>query len=101
MPPNADVSRIRHRFPNSNDDDAVGEETTARVTTIKHLAGTEVAIEGIIYDLTSFKHPGGDSILIFGGNDVTAQYKMIHPYHTRHHLEKMKIVGKVTDYVPE
>lgn len=26
---------------------------------------------------------------------------MIHPYHTGKHLEKMKMVGKVVDYVPE
>lgn len=37
-------------------------------------------------------------MLLFGGNDVTVQYKMIHPYHTQHHLEKMKKVGKVSDY---
>ena len=37
----------------------------------------------------------------FGGNDVTIQYKMIHPYHTGKHLEKMKMVGKVVDYVSE
>ena len=40
-------------------------------------------------------HPGGDSVLLFGGNDVTVQYKMIHPYHTSKHLEKMAVMGKI------
>jgi hypothetical protein len=30
---------------------------------------------------------------------VTIQYKMIHPYHTDKHFEKMKRVGKVADFV--
>jgi fatty acid desaturase (delta-4 desaturase) len=51
--------------------------------------------------LTNFHHPGGESINVFGGNDVTVQYKMIHPYHTSKHLEKMKRVGKVADFAPE
>ena len=93
MPPNADVNNLRNRFNNTapTDDDGA----TMSTTPLKSIKGTEVVIEGTIYDLTSFHHPGGDSILIFGGNDVTVQYKMIHPYHTRHHLEKMKAVGKV------
>ena len=55
----------------------------------------------LIYDIADFQHPGGESILLFGGNDVTLQYKMIHPYHTSKHLEKMKRVGKVPDYKSE
>ena len=46
-------------------------------------------------------HPGGESIEIFGGNDVAATYRMIHPYHTSKHLEKMEKVGTVADYVSE
>ena len=57
--------------------------------------------KGIIYDINSFHHPGGASIHVFGGNDVTVQYKMIHPYHTDKHLEKMAKVGKVADFVTE
>jgi len=107
MAPNADFSRLRNRFPkdhqlrdvdeNSDDDGA----TQQRITQIKNLSNTEVAIDGSIFDLTSFKHPGGDSVLLFGGNDVTIQYKMIHPYHTKKQVNKMKKVGIVTDYKPE
>ncbi len=103
MPPNADISRLRNRFGNddiANDSNAANDANsndaaTIPTTPLKSIKGTEVVIDGTIYDLTSFVHPGGDSILIFGGNDVTVQYKMIHPYHTRHHLEKMVAVGKV------
>ena len=76
-------------------------ETVERIGTLKGLRGDEVCIDGVIYDISSFDHPGGDSIKIFGGNDVTNQYKMIHPYHTAKHLEKMKAVGKVPDYAAE
>ena len=62
------------------------------------LGGTELVIDGVIYDIAQFQHPGGDSIQLFGGNDVTVQYKMIHPYHTRHHLQKMGTpVGTIPD----
>lgn len=100
MAPNADNSKLRQRF---NNDDAVlsgtgvDPATQTTVTKVKDIKSTEVVIDGTIYDLTSFKHPGGESVLLFGGNDVTVQYKMIHPYHTRHHLEKMKATGKVSD----
>eukprot|EP00594_Rhizosolenia_setigera_P016190 CAMPEP_0178956242 /NCGR_PEP_ID=MMETSP0789-20121207/10115_1 /TAXON_ID=3005 /ORGANISM="Rhizosolenia setigera, Strain CCMP 1694" /LENGTH=465 /DNA_ID=CAMNT_0020638089 /DNA_START=115 /DNA_END=1512 /DNA_ORIENTATION=+ len=104
MPPNADISRVRNRF-NKDADAALNEDDIATmqeyVIPMKKLKNTEVCIEGNIYDLTSFVHPGGDSVLLFGGNDVTIQYKMIHPYHTQHHLEKMKKVGKVSDYNAE
>ena len=43
-------------------------------------------------------------ILVFGGNDVTAQYKMIHHTHSNnyaHHLSKLTAVGTVSDFVPE
>ena len=97
MPPNADVSRLRQRFPNVSEEETNNDNqaTLATTTPLKSIRGTEVVIDGTIYDLTSFDHPGGDSVLIFGGNDVTVQYKMIHPYHTEHHLRKMKAVGKV------
>ena len=65
------------------------------------LKGHEMSIEGVIYDISDFDHPGGDTIKIFGGNDVTAHYKMIHPYHTSKHLEKLKQVGQVPNYKPE
>lgn len=93
MPPNARSSPLRQRFHHSNDSDAA----TTTVKLIKDIKPTEIVIDNIIYDLNSFQHPGGDSVFVFGGNDVTVQYKMIHPYHTSKHLEKMKAVGKVHD----
>eukprot|EP00535_Pseudo-nitzschia_heimii_P010006 CAMPEP_0197179426 /NCGR_PEP_ID=MMETSP1423-20130617/4380_1 /TAXON_ID=476441 /ORGANISM="Pseudo-nitzschia heimii, Strain UNC1101" /LENGTH=455 /DNA_ID=CAMNT_0042629337 /DNA_START=24 /DNA_END=1388 /DNA_ORIENTATION=- len=84
---------IVHSNPNS--------ETIERIVTLKGLANNEICIDGIIFDISSFEHPGGDSIKLFGGNDVTNQYKMIHPYHTAKHLEKMRLVGKIPDYAPE
>jgi fatty acid desaturase (delta-4 desaturase) len=95
MAPNANVSNLRNRFPNEADKDDQQDQATVSTTPLRSIKGTEVVIEGTIYDLKSFKHPGGDSVLLFGGNDVTVQYKMIHPYHTHHHLNKMKVVGKV------
>ena len=96
MAPNADISQLRNRFPNINDKDETNDQALQSTTTpLKSIKGTEVVINGTIYDLTSFDHPGGDTVLIFGGNDVTVQYKMIHPYHTEHHLRKMRAVGKV------
>jgi fatty acid desaturase (delta-4 desaturase) len=84
--------------------DAAATQSTAAdrlCASLKSLKPTEVAIDGIIYDLEGFDHPGGETILLFGGNDVTVQYKMIHPYHTDKHLLKMKRVGKVVDYISE
>jgi len=103
MPPNASSNILRNRLINSSD--AASDEYDAAIQpplrSIKRLSGTELAIDGIIYDIADFVHPGGEVIKFFGGNDVTIQYKMIHPYHTSKHLEKMKAVGKVVDYEPE
>jgi fatty acid desaturase (delta-4 desaturase) len=103
MPPDADKLRQRHTPAQgeSNAASTATEETTLRISTLKSLAPTEVVIDGVIYDIAEFDHPGGESIQIFGGNDVTVQYKMIHPYHTNKHLEKMKRVGTVPDYTSE
>ena len=93
MAPNA--SQLRQR---GNHSSALEDEATQPTTlSLKQIKSTEVVIDNVIYDLKSFKHPGGDSVLLFGGNDVTVQYKMIHPYHTAKHLEKMRVVGKVND----
>lgn len=75
--------------------------TEGRFSSLKALGGTEVVIDGVIYDISTFEHPGGESILVFGGNDVSVQYRMIHPYHTKKHLDKMKRVGVVPDYNSE
>ena len=104
MPPNADTSILRNRIANKiNAGELVDSDTATQSSfrSLKALKGTEVAIDGDIYDIADFGHPGGEVIKFFGGNDVTVQYKMIHPYHTGKHLEKMKMVGKVVDYEPE
>lgn len=104
MAPDAD--KLRQRVPvlgNNNDKSSAGTDaaTEQKVASLKALRPTEVVIDGVIYDIASFDHPGGDSIHVFGGNDATVQYKMIHPYHTKKHLEKMKRVGVVPDYFCE
>jgi len=99
MAPDAD--KLRQRKAASAEKNAGDAATQDRIATVKGLKGNEVAIEGVIYDITSFDHPGGSSIGIFGGNDVTIQYNMIHPYHTSKHLEKMKRVGIIPDYHSE
>ena len=106
MPPNASYPiSLRNRSLGTNNEDDLNRSDLAtlprQMETIKELQGNEIAIDGVVYDLTDFKHPGGDSIKIFGGNDVTIQYKMIHPYHTSKHLEKMKAVGSVAKYRKE
>ena len=107
MPPNADQSRLHNRLATKTGtvnarniaDDA--DSATQTVRTLKGLKGTEIAIDGVIYDIADFVHPGGEVVKFFGGNDMTVQYKMIHPYHTSKHLEKMKAIGKLADYKPE
>lgn len=104
MPPNANFTSLRQRRIQEKDEDQdeyVNDPTFRRMDTIKELRGNEIAIDGIVYDLTDFRHPGGNSIKIFGGNDVTVQYKMIHPSHTSKHLEKMKKIGTVATYKRE
>ena len=98
MPPDADTLRQRR---NAAVEQTATQATTERICALQHLKPTEVCIDGVIYDLSGFDHPGGESIHVFGGNDVTVQYKMIHPYHTDKHLQKMSRVGKVADYVAE
>lgn len=103
MPPNAHVGGIRSRGIVDNEvlDNVDDPSTESTLRSLKGLKGSEIAIEGNIYDINDFVHPGGEVIKFFGGNDVTVQYKMIHPHHTGKQLEKMKMVGKVVDYVPE
>ena len=110
MPPDADTLRQRKNTPQQhvlNGSNAVvsEQELTAndqqRLCSLSSLKTTEICIDGVIYDLQGFDHPGGESILLFGGNDVTVQYKMIHAYHTDKHLQKMRRVGKVVDYNSE
>ena len=102
MPPNVG-STLRNRIAEKSTIEESSDPATTKpaLRSLKRLNGTEVAIEGVIYDIADFVHPGGDAIKFFGGNDVTVQYKMIHPYHTNKHLEKMKVVGVAADYEPE
>jgi len=101
MAPDAD--RLRQRRTKELDDvaDSNATEERLRISTLKGIGETEIVIDGAIYDIKAFNHPGGESILLFGGNDVTETYKMIHPYHTSKHLEKMKRVGTVPDWSSE
>lgn len=97
MPPDAEKVRQRKLIPEATNH-STHPVVQERICSVKDLKSNEVCIDGSIYDLTDFDHPGGDAIQVFGGNDVTVQYKMIHPYHTGKHLEKMKRIGKVTDF---
>jgi fatty acid desaturase (delta-4 desaturase) len=99
MPPDAD--QLRQRKAHQLEDKLDAAATQERICSLKSLSGNEICIEGVIYDISNFDHPGGETIKIFGGNDVTVKYKMIHPYHTAKHLEKMQRVGKVTDWSSE
>jgi fatty acid desaturase (delta-4 desaturase) len=101
MAPDAD--RLRQRRTKELDAIANSDATepVLRIATLKTLGETEIVIDGGIYDLKNFNHPGGESVMMFGGNDCTVQYKMIHPYHTKKHLEKMERVGTVPDYNSE
>jgi len=101
MAPDAD--RLRQRRSKDIDDitNSNATEPVLRIATLKTLKETEIVIDGGIYDIKNFDHPGGDSVQLFGGNDVTVQYKMIHPYHSKKQLEKMERVGTVPDYSSE
>jgi len=75
------------------------DENVEGVKVIDCLKKNQVCIDGDIFDLDAFKHPGGDSINIFGGNDVTIFYKMIHPRHSQgHHKKSMIKVGDISGY---
>jgi fatty acid desaturase (delta-4 desaturase) len=102
MPPNVKAgSTLRNRNVDKTIGDFADPATESTLRLLKGLKGNEIAIEGVIYDIAEFVHPGGNVIKFFGGNDVTVQYKMIHPYHTAKHVEKMKVVGRACDYEPE
>lgn len=71
--------------------------TTKR--TVETLAPNEICIHGEVFNLDSFEHPGGDSINVFGGNDATVFYQMIHPHHgSQHYRKKMQKVGVIEGY---
>mmetsp|Transcript_50072 Transcript_50072/g.73545 ORF Transcript_50072/g.73545 Transcript_50072/m.73545 type:complete len:459 (+) Transcript_50072:25-1401(+) len=64
----------------------------------KELTEDVVAIDGIVYSILGWDHPGGDQIKLFGGNDVTVQYRMIHPFHVASLVDKMPKVGTLKNY---
>lgn len=104
MAPDADKLRQRKAAVVEDEANANGHQQVTngqRLCSLASLKTTEVCIDGLIYDISNFDHPGGDQIQLFGGNDVTIQYNMIHPYHTSKHLEKMTLVGKVSDFTCE
>jgi hypothetical protein len=76
------------------------------IPSVSHLQSNEMCIDGLVYDITDFQyhHPGGMTFVMFGGNDVTVQYKMIHPYHTTNNKQLLKMgppVGIVQNYQSE
>ncbi|GMI38686.1 hypothetical protein TeGR_g530 [Tetraparma gracilis] len=104
MPPNSEVTNRRSRRLQEQDA-ASAPASTKKLKKIRlaELSQHEVCIDGLVYDIREFGkvHPGGDQVLLFGGNDVTAQYKMIHHGHSsnpQHYLSKMALVGEVTDF---
>jgi cytochrome b involved in lipid metabolism len=103
MAPEAE-SKVRRRREQEKVAQSTSSQQERIISTVHGLKNNEVAIDGIIYDLDSFDHPGGSTIGVFGGNDVTVQYKMIHAHHSNNndkHLEKMKKVGRLVDYTSE
>ena len=101
MAPDADKLRQRKGGQQVVAEDHSASEEERIATTPHKIKASEVVIDGVIYDISNFEHPGGESIHVFGGNDVTATYKMIHPYHTSKHLEKMKRVGTIPNWKSE
>jgi len=98
MPPNINV---RSRFELEYEKPVSSQATTKFESKVRKIELDEVVIDGGVYKIDSFNHPGGDSVRMFGGNDVTAQYKMMHPYHSERQLEKMKKVGTMSDWKTE
>jgi acyl-lipid (7-3)-desaturase (Delta-4 desaturase) len=96
MPPDAD--KVRQR---KTDVQSPLINKSESLKTLSKLRDNEVCIDGVVYDIDSFDHPGGDQIKIFGGNDATVQYRMIHPHHTGKQLEKLTAIGKVVDFTSE
>jgi len=72
MPPNPNdhALELRQRrtvIPNEQNDD--------RAIQLPELKGHEIAIEGSVFDISEFQHPGGEVVKFFGGNDVSVQYR--------------------------
>ena len=105
MAPKVDSDSWKEKQANlataQQDEDAIAEmvATTNDYSYLDEVKQNQVLIDGGIFDLDSFDHPGGDSIKMFGGNDVTVMYRMIHPRHSKnYYASKMKQVGTVKGY---
>jgi Cytochrome b5-like Heme/Steroid binding domain len=73
---------------------------------LSSLRPNEVAIDGIVYDLDSFKdiHPGGRVVMMFGGTDATVAYRMIHPHHPTGNVllaTKLQSLATIPNYEAE
>lgn len=62
------------------------------------LPDNTIAIDGVVYLLDDWEHPGGNQIRLFGGNDVSVQYRMIHAFHGEETRKVMPVVGKLLNY---
>jgi len=64
---------------------------------LDELSPTQVCIDGSVYRIDNFDHPGGNTVQVFGGNDVTVQYKMIHGMNRNHerNLSQLEKVGRL------
>lgn len=102
MPPHVNGSDLKARWKVLNDDDSsINSCENTRVhfyKTVDDLSENEIAIDGIVYNINGFEHPGGEIIKMFGGNDVSNVYKYNHLYHSPKALEKLKQVGVLMHY---
>lgn len=102
MPPQIDKPglRIRRGYLHDDEPEFYEEENKniKRYKSVDDLSEFEVAIDGIVYDISAFHHPGGEIIKMFGGNDVSNVYKFNHLYHSPRSLDKLKKVGILLNY---
>ena len=60
------------------------------------------AINGVVYDVSSFVHPGGDSFIQkLMGKDGTSLYSSAHPKDLVQKVLSNKIIGKLTSETPQ
>ena len=90
MAPDDEKVRLQNR--NATEEKGVDETL---LSSVNDLSGNHFAIDGIVFSLDGFNHQGGEQIKLFGVNDVTVQYKMIHPHHTSKQLRKLQAVGSL------
>jgi len=60
------------------------------------------AIDGVVYDVSNFAHPGGDALVErLMGKDGSAQYSKAHPKDLVQKVLGMRVVGKLTGEKPK